>query len=44
MSMPTRPDADGLTMLTAGALGYGLASVVLLAVTRGRLGYRGPRD
>ncbi|GLW98843.1 CPBP family intramembrane glutamic endopeptidase [Microtetraspora sp. NBRC 16547] len=38
------PDADGVTMLAAGALGYGLVSVVLLGVTRGRLGYRGPRD
>jgi len=31
-------------LLTAGAIGYGATAVVLLIVTRGRLGYRGPRD
>lgn len=31
-------------MLTAGAIGYGAAAAVLLVATRGRLGYRGPRD
>lgn len=31
-------------MLTAGVIGYGTVAVVLLIVTRGRLGYRGPRD
>ncbi|GAA4630741.1 type II CAAX endopeptidase family protein [Actinoallomurus vinaceus] len=31
-------------MLTAGTIGYGSAVVVLLIATRGRLGYRGPRD
>ncbi|GAB3989306.1 type II CAAX endopeptidase family protein [Actinoallomurus acanthiterrae] len=31
-------------MLTAGTIGYGAATVVLLIATRGRLGYRGPRD
>src|SRR5262249_24475725 len=31
-------------MLTGGAIGYGAAATVLLVATRGRLGYRGPRD
>lgn len=31
-------------MLGAGVIGYGTVAVVLLIVTRGRLGYRGPRD
>lgn len=31
-------------LLAAGAIGYGAATVVLLVATRGRLGYRGPRD
>ncbi|GAA0958974.1 CPBP family intramembrane glutamic endopeptidase [Actinocorallia libanotica] len=38
------PDTDGAVMLSAGAIGYGIAAVALLAVTRGRLGYRGARD
>ncbi|WP_285582784.1 CPBP family intramembrane glutamic endopeptidase [Actinoallomurus iriomotensis] len=31
-------------ILTAGMIGYGTVAVILLIVTRGRLGYRGPRD
>jgi membrane protease YdiL (CAAX protease family) len=31
-------------LLTAGAIGYGTTAAVLLIATRGRLGYRGPRD
>ncbi|GAA2158041.1 CPBP family intramembrane glutamic endopeptidase [Actinomadura napierensis] len=38
------PHAEGSWMLTGGAIGYGAAALVLLVVTRGRLGYRGPRD
>ena len=36
--------ADDSWMLTAGSIGYGLAAAALLIATRGRLGYRGPRD
>ncbi|MEV0403213.1 type II CAAX endopeptidase family protein [Actinoallomurus sp. NPDC050550] len=31
-------------ILTAGGIGYGAAAAILLIATRGRLGYRGPRD
>jgi uncharacterized protein len=31
-------------LLASGAIGYGAATAVLLIVTRGRLGYHGPRD
>ncbi|GLY76561.1 CAAX amino protease [Actinoallomurus iriomotensis] len=31
-------------ILTAGVIGYGTVAVILLVVTRGRLGYHGPRD
>lgn len=31
-------------LLTAAAIGYGAAAAILLIATRGRLGYRGPRD
>ncbi|GLW65125.1 CAAX amino protease [Actinomadura rubrobrunea] len=38
------PKSDEAVMLSGGAIGYGVAAVVLLVVTRGRLGYKGPRD
>lgn len=31
---------DGSSMLAGGAIGYGITAIVLLVVTRGRLGYR----
>lgn len=31
-------------ILAAGSIGYGTVALVLLIVTRGRLGYTGPRD
>ncbi|HEY8481377.1 MAG TPA: CPBP family intramembrane glutamic endopeptidase [Spirillospora sp.] len=37
-------DTEPWLMLAAGTIGYGALALVLLVFTRGRLGYKGPRD
>ncbi|SFQ42127.1 CPBP family intramembrane metalloprotease [Actinomadura madurae] len=37
-------DTEPSLILVAGSIGYGTVALVLLIVTRGRLGYTGPRD
>lgn len=37
-------DTEPWLMLAAGTIGYGALALILLITTRGRLGYKGPRD